>query len=285
MPVLCIEQTAMYTPIKSTIVSPGNPDTTVSIYREQTKRPFYKYRKCNDGVDLSIFEGLTLSEYIQAKKRVCDQKHSALCTGCCGMLKVADKVLSEGLAELKEAYSRSSSKIPYKSCQAKRKLLKMPLVCLHVSNNYMSKLFLVDKMSNIEMWKSVLPRLLPKKKDSLSKQTFKTLLSLCTSDEERKRLKYAVTQSSGISNTALRNKLGWEDMRSNNHDVKQAMKEMKCCVKKLAHLEDKQMTCLLGISDEETEQNTDEDDLLESDTDCEKDYDGKEPEYVPYLDR
>ena len=99
----------------------------------------------------------------------------------------------------------------------------------------------------------------------------KKLLNLGESESERKRLKYAVVKSSGISSTKAKAVYGFNDMTSKISDVEKAMEEacaIRQAIEYIAKTKEKSVLLSLGIS-ESSESGSD----TESETDRESSYD------------
>ena len=67
---------------------------------------------------VSSLEGLTLSEYIQARAEYCRLKHLN-CSECKAMISIGQMVLDKGFVTLKEAYTYSYSHVQYSSFMAR----------------------------------------------------------------------------------------------------------------------------------------------------------------------
>ena len=156
----------------------------VKTYTEQIKRSLSKFNRVSNDVHVSIFEGLTLINYIEARWYVCCKRHVQPCSLWFGMLKVAQKIIEDGYMKLKVAFEIVSPNVTYTVLHARRKLLQMPLATLGIGErskgNYC--VFLVENNSSVHfnIFKSLLNNLVTcKQKETSSKQrnseqTFKT---------------------------------------------------------------------------------------------------------------
>lgn len=92
----------------------------------------YKYKKINNSLDISIFEGRGLRDYVKVRKYVCCSEHCQPCKKCPPLLKVVEKIIEEGCIRLNEAVAICNPGLPYNSSRAKRKLLQMPLAAIKI---------------------------------------------------------------------------------------------------------------------------------------------------------
>ena len=87
-----------------------------------------------ENIYVSKFEGLTLPEYLHARSIVCAHRHKKPCTECEGMIKVGKEIIEKGILKLSDAFKLCSPHVKYKSFQARRKLLQMPLAVVGVGS-------------------------------------------------------------------------------------------------------------------------------------------------------
>lgn len=83
----------------------------VKTYIEQIKRSLSKFECISNDVHVSTFEGLRLSEYIDARRYVCCKRHTQPCVLCSAMLEDAEKILEEGYMKLKVAFATVSPNV------------------------------------------------------------------------------------------------------------------------------------------------------------------------------
>jgi hypothetical protein len=183
-------------------------------------------------------------------------------------------VNEEGFIKLKDAAELSSPNVKYTPTHARRKMLRMPCDVIGTGSllEATSCLYLVEKQSpaTLYLWQSLLKEACIKKQTNnkgLTKEDMKKLLNLAESESERKRLKYAVVKSSGISSTKAKAVYGFDDMTSKINDVEKAMEEacaIRQAIEDIAITKEKLILLPLGIS-ESSESDSD----TESETDCE----------------
>ncbi len=192
-----------------------------------------KFQTLEKDTHISIFEGLSLSDYADARSYVCKPRHKQPCQLCLSMIKVAQKILHEGFLKLKDAFTMTSPGVSYTSLHARRKLLQMPLVSIGVGDkkngNYC--VYLVEKQSTVhyKVLRSLLNSLIQsqsgQKPVNLSKETVNSLLKLAESDAEKLRLKYAIVKATGLSSSKAKNVNDFSDMSSKVSRVENALEE------------------------------------------------------------
>ncbi len=176
------------------------------------------------------------------------------------MTSVCQKVLAEGILTLKDAYNEACEGSHYSPFNARRRLLQMPLACICVNfkpghtecyviehntaNNYASVCALLHtvacKQSNdIKM----------------DKATVKELLQLCTSNEERQTVRYAVCKASGLSATQAKKTFGFRNVSTLTKRVEKAIEHAKYireAIDQIARIEEKSAVTTL-VSDSESD--------------------------------
>lgn len=98
-------------------------DTLVSAYTSELKLQASKsnLHHISDGVHVSSVSGLSLEEYVFARKEYCANSHEQPCEQCHRMLKVAGTVLKEGFCLLSDAFRIVSPTVGYTAERARRK--------------------------------------------------------------------------------------------------------------------------------------------------------------------
>ena len=251
----------------------------VKTYTEQIKRPLSKFNRVSNDVHVSIFEGLTLIDYIEARRYVCCKRHAQPCSLCFAMLKVAQKVIEDGYMKLKVAFEIVSPNVTYTALHACRKLLQMPLATLGIGErskgNYC--VFLVEKNSSVHynIFKSLLNNLVTckqKEKPVLSRETVNKLLKLAESEGEKQRLKFAIVGAAGLSSTKAKSIYGFDDMAAKTKEVKDALEEataIREVIENIAESKDRALLNSFGIYDSDSSEGSDnsETDSEQEDTD------------------
>lgn len=98
----------------------------------KSQKDLSKYKHVDDFTDVSRLEGFTLEKYIVTREKLCEAEHAPHCTLCAGLINVAKHVADNGFMRLNAAFHTTSPEVKYKSKDAKRKLLQMPLAALRV---------------------------------------------------------------------------------------------------------------------------------------------------------
>ena len=86
-------------------------------------------------IKVSSFEGLSLSEYVVAKKERCKKIHKNFdeCSKCSPLVNAANIVIEKSPVALPYLWNRCFPKIPYSSEKAQRKILQMPVSSLNAN--------------------------------------------------------------------------------------------------------------------------------------------------------
>ena len=69
----------------------------------ESKKQLSKYETNND-ISTSIFKGLTLKEYVKARKAFCEMHHANVKSKCLGFIEVAMRIIAHGYVKLKTAF-------------------------------------------------------------------------------------------------------------------------------------------------------------------------------------
>ena len=248
----------------------------MNIYKQQTSQRLYVNTTLSDGIYVSVFKGLSLQEYVNARQQCCTQMHRN-CTDCPRMLQIAKEILEKGFTRLKDSYVQNFPHVKYDQTLARRRLLQMPLVCIRVDYslgkseclllehvlgvNYNNMRILLHKVVSTSNFTSHTTTM-------VSKNVVKSLLGLCQSDRERECVRYALFKSSGMSATQARKNLGFERMASRSEKVEQAIEHatyIRSSVEKLSKIKEKAVLRNLGIDwgDDSSSDESVDDEILE----------------------
>jgi hypothetical protein len=281
-----------------------------SIYKREKLKKLSKFTVIHEGAT-SLFEGLSLVDYIMTRQTICIAEHSQPCQDCLGLLNIAKVVVNEGYWKMKDAFKCLAEHVqPCAACpenvgntvthkkpikhsdsinmannssqHAKRKFLQMPLAAINVKTGEKeSKVFLVDKYANLTLLHSLLCKLsLEKdKRNKLSKETFKALIQSCSSDAERDKLRYVVAETSGLSQRQLTHQFGNSssvDRKAKiEHTLARAL-EIRKNVQELSQIKEEAVLVSLGFELPEINSDihvTDSSSESESDPDAEVEHD------------
>ena len=124
----------MPNPSRSNSRASGGESNNIDTFIEQSKRPLSKFQTLESDTRISVFEGLSLNDYANARSYVCKARHSQPRQLCSGMIKVARMIVDKGYLKLKDAFIMTSPGATYTSLHARRKLLQMPLVSIGVGD-------------------------------------------------------------------------------------------------------------------------------------------------------
>lgn len=247
---------------------------------EQKKRRLSdpEQQKVCDTVYVSLFSGLSLSEYTEALMTHCSYVHSKPCHKCERLLHVAGIVLEQGYCSLSKAFSVAAPGIKYNVSRARSLLLQMPLVSVGIGNPAKGCSFtiLMEKYSGVDYAKmgAILNGLTTTQSPvgtSLEKSTVKMLLSIAKSDRERECVRYAVYKASGMTPTSVRRLYGFERMQARATSVEAALsdvQQIREAITDLANIEDESVLARFGIEmqgDSSTDESDEEETLSSQD--------------------
>lgn len=176
--------------------------------------------KVSESVYISLFEGLSLTEYITVRKAYWSCNHKSPCTLREKLLLVASTVVKEGYVSLPQAFSIVSPNVRYTAEKARKKLLQMPLVAVCVGDPCKGKSFtlLLEHYSRVNYSKmslvinGLISTCATHNPQGLEKDCVKMLLGLVLSDRERGCIRYAIFKASGMSATQARHQYRFERM-------------------------------------------------------------------------
>lgn len=247
----------------------GVREELVAIYYREQKRELSKCAAVGQDICISVFEGLSLEEYVDVRSSVCSTTHKQPCKNCCGLLQVANEVLQKGFLKLRSAFEMAYPDATYKSWHARRRMLQMPLASLGIGNRSRGSysIFLVEKQDRVKypIMQTLLNQWIKCETAEpslpLTKETMNSLLQIAESDAERKRLKYAVVRATGLSNTKAKEKYGFSDIGTTLSQVEQTLDEVSAiheAIEKIAQVKDKVLLKSLGVPMEMEGESSDE---------------------------
>lgn len=137
---------------------------------------------------------LTTQQLIEAKCYICIEEHLGGCQ-CHGFVKVSEIIRCDGHIKLVDSFRICSPKAMYKSTNAKRMLLQMPLATLSVGKSGSHQVYLVDEGENLTLARQALESYHHKSTCPLTPDTLKTILKHAESYQERERVRYVVIKS------------------------------------------------------------------------------------------
>ena len=106
----------------------------VFVYQEQSKRNLCNKEEqmVSSNVYVTLFRGLSLNEYIQARTLNCQRVDSQPCLKCNKMLYVASNVLRDGFVVLSTSFKEVFPTHMYKCDVAILRFLQMPLAAIRI---------------------------------------------------------------------------------------------------------------------------------------------------------
>ena len=113
---------------KASPAKPGSESGLLALYSKGSE-----YHKVSDSICVSDVQ-LSLSDYIKGRQLYCSEHHKTPCTKCESMLRVAQIVHTAGYCSLPHAFKIVSPGVKYMAEKARRLLLQMPLVSIHIGN-------------------------------------------------------------------------------------------------------------------------------------------------------
>ena len=245
----------------------------VAIYTEHSTRKLSSYLTVEDGVYVSIFQGLTLREYVCARREYCSCQHKQ-CVECPKMLLVAEIVLNNGCVKLKSAFLEAFPSVKYVQQHSRRRLLPMPLACVRIDYRPgQSECFLIEHNEAVDYrnFAEILRNLIPRTATtSVDRGVVKSMLGLCQTDRERELLRCAVVKSAGLSATQARKQLGFGSMSQRMTRLNEVIKHaeyIRGSVEKLASIKERAVLRSLGIncnSNDDTSGSSSDDDCDEA---------------------
>lgn len=208
-------------------------------------------------VNVSLFEGLSLSEYIVAKKARCKEIHNnlALCSKCYSLIDAATIILNENPVTLPCLWNRCFNNIPYNSGKAKRKILQMPVSALSVNN----AIYVTEKKETLEEYALLANKIqsdfiTSKNKSYIPPKDYEVLLSVAQGEVEKTLLKHTVCSTQNLSRRQASQIYGISKLKERADTVNKTaitMKEIKDRHSALAKSEQKQflLSCGENIDD------------------------------------
>ncbi|KAL9983134.1 hypothetical protein ACROYT_G005266 [Oculina patagonica] len=175
------------------------------------------------------------------------------------ILKVAKEVTSKGFVKVRDAFELCSPGVKYSSFQARRMLLQMPLAVIGVGTLKEETfcLYLVEKCKppNLFIMQTLIKEATLHKSSTqkMTQDEMKKLLALAESESERKRLKYAVVKSAGMSNTKAKRVYGVSGVSDTKQKVEQATEDacaIREAIENIAKVKDKAVLQSMGVRDD-----------------------------------
>ena len=254
-------------------------NANVAVQWEQTIRKLCNLReqKLAQNVYVTLFRGLSLKEYVMARKANCQNQHKQPCSRCSAMLLVAVRVAEAGYCMLAEGFRLAYPDQRYKPDIAIGRLLQMPLASIRVGTPESGKAacFLIEYVPRVDyidfahFSQALFKADSPSFAIGLDKKAVKSLLGLAQSDKERELIRYSVFKSSGMSVTAARQHFGFEGMQERSkriEDCIEAAHSIRKSIDELAEVQDQALLIAMRLKDVLSESETDSESESDSGT-------------------
>ncbi len=142
-----------------------------------------------------------LQDFVNIRSSFCSRKHNCcdvMCKECTALVNFAQKIQKECVVELATAYKFCFPLVNYKSDQAVRKLMQMPVTIVQMSlkGPGSQKLYVLESMPGVDL--KVVVKLAKKcfsqnsPKTGMTKAMLKDVCMLATNESDRRLIKYAV---------------------------------------------------------------------------------------------
>ena len=223
------------------------------------------YNKTFSNICVSQNTDLTLQEYIFACRQFCLLNHDQQkCSECKCMCTAGSFLLEQGFCLLSSLFRSSFPNVTYKSENAKRKLIRMPIAFITVGqpSGGNSAVYVMEAIRgfNYANLASLLESKFDKElKQQPTKEQVMDLLSFAQSDRERECLRYAVYQSPGLSASGARRLYGWDEMSRRSELVETCIQECNEIREAIADVSSVQEVCaerLLGVLESDSGSST-----------------------------
>ena len=205
---------------------------------------------------ISNVNDLSLSEYCQACIKYCEAYHHTSCSKCKAMVQAANIIIEKGICSLASLYRTVFPDLGYKSCNAKEKLLRMPLVAIlcRSSNAGNAVLLIMEYTSGVDYTKVAL--LLDRathqgtQSFNISKQELRMLLSVAQTQREHQLISYGIVKSLGLSSKSAKHHFGITRVPSRIARVQQNITDMQALrevINQISHVKEKSILQTLGL--------------------------------------
>ena len=215
-----------------------------------------KYLTLSNNVFITNVNDLSLSEYCQACIKYCEVYHHISCTKCKAMVQAANIIIENGICSLASLHRAVFPDLVYKSCNAKEKLLRMPLVAVQCtsSNAGNAVLLIMEYTSGVDYTKValLLQRAIHQGTQSftISKQELRMLLSVAQTQRERQLISYGIVKSLGLSSKSAKHHFGITRVPNRIARVQQTITDMQALrevINQISHVKEKSILQILGL--------------------------------------
>jgi hypothetical protein len=211
------------------------------------------YKKTgNNDIFISNTEDLTLSEYSSVLSHICKSLHvKPNSCSCKALIEAANMIISEGIVKLSVVFKKVFPQATYRSFNAKRRLLRIPLVAISIRK----ELYLMEKVTGFN-YNSLVLFLKAHSNFStvecgMQKSDLKALLSIVKGDREKECIRYAIYKCSNMTQTQAKKQFGLENMNARAAEVESSMKkaeEITTEIKELVNIQCQALYNYCGLS-------------------------------------
>lgn len=229
--------------------------------------------KMGSGVYISPLPvDFSLDDFVTVRPCYCSIFHkleNTDCKECSGLVDFARQVQDRGIVELASTYQACFPHLKYRSEQAVRKLMQIPVavVQMKLGNAGSQKLFAIENVPdlNAQRFKALAQTLLPKPSPNsgITKATLRDLCKLASTESDRLLIKYVCCKGQNLSNKNASSLYGFSNFHQQESKIMTAVneiKELQEAVNALAEIDDKILLQGFGIalSDDESGKSGDE---------------------------
>jgi len=214
-------------------------------------------------VYLSSVNDLTLKEFVVARKLYCKLHHKHTtpekCSFCHPLICLAEKIDNDVFCELPSMYRTVFPNMLYKSSNAIRRLMQLPVVILNLELNGRGsqRLYTTEIQGSTNYYafsnlcQSMLSKANAKRKEikGIDKETLNLLCQLATTESDRCLIKFSVCKSQNLSSKKAKEEYGFSDLHGKEDKIVNAVKKSQAirdAVMKLASVQHKATLISLG---------------------------------------
>lgn len=144
-------------------------------------------------------------QFVKARAAYCLQNHAVGCRECNLLIQIAKDIIDEGVVDVADTFRKYYPKRLYKSYNAKRRFMALPVVVFEMSSQQKGsqRLVMIEQQAGVDYitFVSLFRKLIPCDNvvQGLNKEILSGLCQLASSESDRKLIKYAACTSRNIS--------------------------------------------------------------------------------------
>lgn len=234
----------------------------MDIYKQYLLQPLRNHILIADGIWKSQVSNLSLEEYVEVHnvRSIVQNFIKVIAIIVKHLVQAAKMVIDNGYCNLSNVFRTVFPNCMYQSTEAKRRLLRLPLVAIRMGNNLSghSCILLTENLPCIDyvkLQKMLQPLSTNAGAKVLSeKSEYRQLMRFCQSRREREILTYAVQKSSGLTSTAMRRHYGICNVSQHSFEVEEVLEEFQTICESVQELASVQLQAVTGeFSSEDSE--------------------------------